>query len=280
MSRFAIVALVIALLTACSGGSAQSGEVTTSVATSPQSPTVAGANQTLPPATLPLQATGEPQRIEFESSDGTRLVGTFWPPAQAPAPGVLLMHWNPGDRSDWMMLAGLLQGVGMAGPSGGSEPRSYAVFAFDFRGHGESGGSSDTDGYLQDANAALALFRSMQGVDPEHIVLIGASIGADAAVAACGDGCIGAISLSPGGYLGTPYAEALNAMGDQPVLCVAAEGDEPARSACEEGESSGVTDYQVQMYEGNAHAMEMFDLADQQPMLLDLIFEWLGMHIS
>ncbi|NDJ34842.1 MAG: hypothetical protein GYB64_09250, partial [Chloroflexi bacterium] len=46
-------------------------------------PTVAG--------TLPLEALA-PERIEFAAEDGTPLVGTYFPPAQPEAPGVVLVH--------------------------------------------------------------------------------------------------------------------------------------------------------------------------------------------
>ena len=228
--------------------------------------------------TLILEDSSMPKRIEFQSSDGTDLVGTFWPTSQPNSPGVLLMHWNPGTRGDWAMLAALLQGAGVAETAAAN--RGFAVFAFDFRGHGESGGTPSQEGYIHDAKAALALFQSLPSVDSNRVVLIGASIGGDAAVDACGTGCIGAISLSPGDYLGVKYADALRAIENRPVLCVAAQGDHPSPETCESGQDIGLPDYQVQYYQGSAHGMALFDITEEEPALVDLIFEWLNAHVS
>ncbi len=284
-----VLATTTALLIGCAGRSqtadqpggqaTQETAATDSAVTIPTETTAEPLpTQTLPPVTLPLVEDAEPQRIKFEAADGTLLVGTYWPPRTTPAPGVLLMHWNPGDRTDWSLLAALLQGQALAEPTE-SARGSYAVFAFDFRAHGESGGSADRSGYLKDAEAALTLLREIPGVNRDRIVLIGASIGADAAVDACSEGCIGAISLSPGGHLGLPYRDALVALGDKPVLCVAGEGDAPSAEACRAGEQAGLSDYQMQVYQGSAHGKELFDLPDQEPALIDLIFEWLAAHV-
>src|SRR5262245_17380011 len=181
----------------CCAANTSSNETSTTAYT----PTSTGATSQAPVTSSGQSA--EPQRIEFKSDDSTDLVGTFWPAPnmQQPATGVLLLHWNPGTRNDWNTLAALLQGMAISNPSSGRD--GYAVFAFDFRGHGESGGSGDDRArYMNDAQAALQLFRTLPGVDKNRIVMIGASIGADAAVDACGEGCIGVISLSPGSFTG------------------------------------------------------------------------------
>jgi dienelactone hydrolase len=188
------------------------------------------------------------------------------------------MHWNPGTREDWAMLAALLQGMALSDPSSGSG--GFPVFAFDFRGHGESGGSSDNAGYLQDAQAALALMQTLPGVDPNRIVLIGASIGADAAVDVCTETCIGAVALSPGSYLGVDFAEAVAAAGSKPILCVASENDGSSADTCRAGDEAAQGAYEIQIYQGSAHAMEMFEGTEDGPALTDLIFAWLAEHVS
>lgn len=274
-----ILTLIIGLLGCTSSGENTDwiAPATASIDQQTQGTAASSATNTLPAVTLQLEQSAEPQEVHFRAGDDTPLAGTFWPPASENAPGLLLMHWNPGSRDDWSTLAGLLQGQGIAAPSG-ADSRSYAVFAFDFRGHGDSAGQQDRAGYLEDAKAALALFRAMPGVDPNRIVLIGASIGADAAVDACGEGCIGAISLSPGDYLGMPYRDALAALGEKPVLCVATESDTTSANACRGGKETGLGDYQMQIYQGNEHGMDLFAIVDQPPALTDLIFEWLRTH--
>ncbi len=68
------------------------------------------------------------KREEFETADGVTLYGTWYPSNQANAPVCLLLHNLGEDRSknEWVALAEKLQKEG------------FAVFTFDFRGHGES----------------------------------------------------------------------------------------------------------------------------------------------
>jgi dienelactone hydrolase len=238
-----------------------------------------------PPTETPQEtpepvAPAGPQRIEFEADDGTPLVGLYWPPTDQPAPGVLLLHWNPGTKEDWIAIATALQAGSASDLAPGVQlEHGYAVFAFDFRGHGESGGPQNREANVGDALTALALFRTLPGVDPEHIAMVGASIGSDAAVDACGEGCVTAVSLSPGGFLGVAYPDAVAALENVPVLCVASEGDGPSPGACRDGEAAAQAEYQVQIYGGSAHGMAMFGVSDQTPPLADLLFEWLQAHL-
>ena len=146
----------------------------------------------------------------------------YYPAAVNPAPVVVLMHWVGGDKNDWIYvgMAAWLQNRGLEIPAApGAMPfdtpypftplpadLSFGVFLFDFRSFGESAPSSlpfSQSGPLweADARAAYARARTLPGVDPDQVVGIGASIGADAVVDACGEGCLGALSLGPGSYL-------------------------------------------------------------------------------
>ncbi len=191
-----------------------------------------------------------PQGIKFEADDGTVLQGTYYPAAANPSPVIILMHWARGDQSDWTEIALWLQNrrgetvngtdASPASISGVLPPLpeelSYAVFTFDFRGFGlsilPSGVSSDPEGWLMDARAAVDTVGGLPGIDPSRRLNIGASIGADGAIDSCAEGCLGVLSLSPGGYLGIPYADAVLNLGDDfpetLVWCLASEGDVPA----------------------------------------------------
>lgn len=209
------------------------------------------------------------QRLEFTSEDGTALVGSYWPGANSPSPGVILMHQQHLDREQWHSVV-----TDIRTESG------YAVLAFDFRGHGESDGQNDDwPGMIGDARAALRFFTTLPGVDPHRIVMMGTGFGADAAVDSCVDGCVGSISLSPGSFLRAPYKEALLALNDKPVLCVAAEDDHPGPKTCRDGVQVGLSDYQTQIYHGRFRGIAMFDIPDQSPNLIELIMEWLAEHI-
>lgn len=238
---------------------------------------VGAAEETGPTPTPEVQAEPpEPRRVEFQSEDGIPLVGVYYPPASAPAPGVLLLHQNRASKEHWVPLIEALRAPSMP---------TYAIFAIDFPGHGESGGSLSDAAALAAARTALSEFRTFDGVDANRVILIGASFGADAAVDVCGEGCIGAVSVSPGGWLGIPYQEALTALREQqdpPVLCIASQQDEPSPSTCKGGETAGLSDYRVHIYDGSAHGNFLFfeETLTPPPPIIDLIVQWLSDHLA
>lgn len=231
-----------------------------SVATDPPVPV------TEPPApSKPLSGLdANPQRVEFQAEDGTNLIGYYYPSKYADAPIVILMHWAGGDLTDWCEIAPWLQNRGDENPSkpercadaGTGLPAgivatwldpswfpamnadaSLAVFAFDFRGYGESGQGAGNE--TKDAKAAFVTAAGLEGVDAAHMIALGASIGADGAPDGCllynqqaGSGCVGALSLSPGSYLGMDYATTVSDLAPLPVWCLTAERDEAALTAC------------------------------------------------
>jgi dienelactone hydrolase len=220
----------------------------------------------------------------------------YYPAAVNPAPVVVLMHWAGGDKNDWVYvgMAAWLQNRGLEVPAApGSLPfdtpypfpplpadRSYAVFLFDFRDFGESAPANQSFSQLAplweaDARAAYARARELEGVDSGRVAGIGASIGADAVVDACGEGCLGALSLGPGSYLVMPYPEAVKIVDEagKLVWCVGAEDDPPAVQACRA--ASGEV-YQSQIYPSGGHAMQLFQVDnDLQPTIDSLIVEFL-----
>ncbi len=224
---------------------------------------------TLTPTVPPLPP--DPQRIEFEAEDGTKLVGYYFPAAVNPAPMVVLMHWAGGDQRDWTQVEMVPWLTNRGAPpklaaravqSNFWPPMpdgvTFGVFTFDYRGFGESGGPKNEfrfTGWLMDSKAAMETARTLPGVDPTRMAAIGASIGADGAVDGCiVEGCLGALSLSPGSYLNVPYKEAVTALDKEgkPVWCLASEGDGESAPTCK---SASGDRYQMFMYPGRAHGM-------------------------
>jgi dienelactone hydrolase len=250
----------------------------------PKSP--AGANTSLAPE-VPLPA--DPQRVEFKSGDGTLLVGTYYPAKSGPAPVIVLFHWLGGGKEDWQDrgLVEWLRHRGLPNPGAPAglypempEGLSFAVFAFDYRGHGESGWiNDDPQGWLLDGLAAIEAARSLPGVDPRRAIAIGASIGADGAVDACGEGCLGALSLSPDGYLNVAYHHAVAALDfeGKPAWCIASVLDK----GCPPRASGG--HYRAVVYPGRFHGMQLLDPGlspNVGRVILDFILECLnhGLH--
>ena len=267
----------------------------TATATRPPAPPQPSDTPPPPPATTappPAAATPAvdmaPQRITFQAEDGTQLVGDYYPAASPNAGLVVLMHQMASSRKIWLQK-GLVdwltnrQAFGQPplqpdarGPAYPALPPSdsYAVFAFDFRGHGESQGRAvEPADYLSDAKAAIEAARSLPGVDPQRVALLGASIGADAAVDACGEGCLGALSLSPGSYLGQPYAGVVAEMSAAglPAYCLAAEGDRESASTCQSAD--GAT-YRRFLYPGSAHGANLL-MSGLDPEVGGVLLEWL-----
>ena len=263
-------------------------------------PALTEAPTAVPPTEAPAETAAEPlpperQPISFEAADGQALEGYYYPAVTNPAPLIVVMHWAPGDASHWTEVAYWLQNRGLGGSADASDPwndpswfpslpeaRSYAVFAFTFRQCGGGGGCQgfEPDGWLEDAEAAMATARELDGVDPDMVVAIGASIGSDGAVDACGEGCRGALALSPGSYLGVPFAEAVSILDGadppRPVWCLAAEGDGESAPTCE-GASGDL--YRSFIYEGSAHGM-MLIRPESEPDVLGLILGFLELTLG
>ncbi|MCI0643043.1 MAG: hypothetical protein L0Y72_06775 [Gemmataceae bacterium] len=101
------------------------------------------------------QAQRPAESVRFESPDGVRLRGLFYPAVGAKSPCVLLVHELGQDsrRRVWKKLAAKMQAEG------------YAVLAFDLRGHGESV-EVDADKFWANAFRNRARVRS---TDPNAI---------------------------------------------------------------------------------------------------------------
>jgi hypothetical protein len=218
------------------------------------------------------------QRITFQAGDGVELVGYYYIAPQPNSPVVILMHqhlssqqeaWPQSELIPWLQNypASSVDAVPTQSAQGKLPPMPpgiyFNVLTFDFRGHGESGGTpvayisaEAQKGYLLDAKAAYAKAREMPNADPARIIGFGASIGADAVVDACGEGCAGAFSISPGSWLGLDWAANASRVtgAGKPVRCMYSFNDGVTGSTCA---SLPVTDlYRIAGYEGKKHGQD------------------------
>lgn len=111
------------------------------------------------------------EEIEFDSSDGTKLVGWLLPRPDA-TETVLVCHGNA-------------ENVAQSSAHLGQTFRSVLnanVFTFDYRGYGKSDGSADEAGVLADAEAALSWLSERTGKPTSEIIVVGHSIGGGPAV--------------------------------------------------------------------------------------------------
>lgn len=295
MKRFLLITWLVIFLAGCGNAVTVTPAALPTETDVPQPQPVATItpqpSPTTPPPTIPAPPP-EPQKVEFQTEDEVTLAGYYYPAAVNPAPVVVLMHWAAGDQTDWLYvgMVSWLQNRGAEIPTPPEqkyfdtpypfpalpESLSFAVFTFDFRGYGESGGGavSERDKYILDARAAYQTAAQLEGVDPALMAGIGASIGADAVVDGC-EICAGALSLGPGDWLGMPYPPAVKAMDDEkkPVLCVAAEDDQIAVDACNAADGQY---YQKQIYPSGEHGMELFRVENNlQPSIEVVILDFL-----
>jgi len=249
-------------------------------------PTVAPEPTTVPEPDFDPQPP-DAQRMEFKASDGAALVGYYYPASVPNAPVVVLMHWAGGDQTDWQNN-GMIDWLQNRGGSGGMqspsqqssiypvmpEGISFAVFTFDFRGFGESSGSFSRDGGLLDAKAAYKFAKTLEGVDAERMAGIGSSIGSDGVVDGCAEGCLGALSLSPGSYLTLTYSDEVKRLDDEkkPVTCIASESDGASFSTCN---SAAGNYYKTVIYPGSDHGDELLQQPNIPEGIGQVIFEWL-----
>lgn len=114
------------------------------------------------------------QSVRLTTQDGVSLAGTYVD-VRSPHGWAVLVHMMPATKESFVPLAAALADAG------------YASLAIDLRGHGASDGGPEgyetfTDQDHQrsalDIDAAAAYVRT-RGADDAHIVLIGASIGAN-----------------------------------------------------------------------------------------------------
>ncbi len=121
------------------------------------------------------------EAVRFASKDGTRLSGWFIPASERADPRaakgtVVHFHGNAQNMtSHWSFLEWL-------------PARGFNVFVFDYRGYGESEGTAETKGVVEDSNAALDYIRSRKDIDPEKLLVFGQSLGGAKAIAVVGGG--------------------------------------------------------------------------------------------
>ena len=248
--------------------------------------------------TNPLPA--DPIIQTFTASDGTELQGTFYPAATTDAPLLVLMHWAPGDQSDWAAIAPWLQNRGLQLDTGNTgepwldsswfpvllEDVTFNVFTFTFRGCEGGCQEFDREGWKLDAEAAMLHIIGIENVDLSKVLTVGASIGADGAAYGCHfynaelGGCLGAFSLSPGGYLTMPYADEValleNELLPRPAWCLYSAGDSESSAACQN--VAGQL-YAATQYEGTAHGMSLIS-PDVDPNPLDELLRFLEMYLD
>lgn len=117
----------------------------------------------------PVKYVPGPDYIEMKAADGVTVVARHWP--------------NPAARHTLFYLHGNYEELGRLGEYIPAFVQAgYAVFAFDYRGYGLSGGTPNEANLYADTRLAYDHLRTKLGVPAERIVLFGYSLGSGPAV--------------------------------------------------------------------------------------------------
>jgi len=107
---------------------------------------------------------GKYEDIQLKASDGVKLHGWFFPGSRREHVAFLVFHGNAGNICHRLHFYETWLELGVS------------VFAFDYRGYGQSEGTPSEDGTYLDGQAAYAWLRQ-RGFAPEDIILLGKSLG-------------------------------------------------------------------------------------------------------
>ncbi|MEM7164037.1 MAG: alpha/beta hydrolase [Planctomycetota bacterium] len=114
-----------------------------------------------------LSSIADSEEVFFESEDGLRLSGAWFPHSAAKG-AIVFCHGNAGNLADRLHIANAWR-----------RQLGYSVFLFDYRGYGKSEGSPSESGLLKDTRAAFAEAARLGSCTP---ILAGRSLGSVPAV--------------------------------------------------------------------------------------------------
>jgi pimeloyl-ACP methyl ester carboxylesterase len=211
--------------------------------------------------------------VSFKATDGAMVYGTLRTPAQPNRPAMLLLHMWGSDRTSWDLFARAAASQG------------FMTLAIDLRGHGDARAAganvvatapeSLVNDILEHDIGSAIDYLVDNGADPDNLVLVGASVGANLALAyASVDTRIQAVVLlSPGEeYRGVAVMPALDAYSHRPLMILATEGDSYSAQTAREMKSAAQSYCELRMYRGTAHGTDILVTIQSA---INQIFLWL-----
>ena len=121
-------------------------------------------------ASFPEAGEGEKWHVvPYETADGVRLAGAYFPPPSPERPILLYFHGNAEAAAQNLPLARSLRSAG------------FGIFLAEYRGYGGLAGSPSENGLYADGEAALTELGRL-GVPPARVVLVGRSLGSGVVV--------------------------------------------------------------------------------------------------
>lgn len=105
-----------------------------------------------------------PGEVALTSADGVK-ISAVWLPRPGVAHTILFSHGNAEDLGYDLPFLYELRGAG------------FQVFGYDYRGYGRSAGHPTEQGLYRDIEAAYTHLTGPLGIAPEHIIVLGRSVG-------------------------------------------------------------------------------------------------------
>ncbi len=197
--------------------------------------------------------------VRLKTRDGVHIVADYYDQGDT---AVILLHQNGKDRHSWTSLIPELMDGG------------YSVLALDFRGHGESDlefdALTDKDYFAMryDLEAAELFLKG------KKIIVIGASIGANAVLTS--KNSIAGVLLSPGLNYRSLNAEKDILTYKHPLLIIASQEDGDSYISAKKLQESH-KNAMLKTYSGMGHGTMMFT---KSPDLPETILEWLDITLK
>jgi pimeloyl-ACP methyl ester carboxylesterase len=245
-------------------------------------PFPAGVEPVEPPGEPPVKPPGEPpgeppclkdmvvEAVEVPAADGLVIRGDLYLPSTGgePSPGVILLHMLNSNRRAWRDFPWTLAG------------ECDVVLAVDLRGHGETSGQNDWVKARDDMQLVIDYLGSRPEVQDGNIALVGASVGANLALAAGAgsDAVRTVVLLSPGiDYAGIKSLEALALYAERPLLMFASEEDTYAADSSRTLDEYAQGEHRLVLFQGAGHGTDMFA---NEPGLHVQIMDWLETYLK
>lgn len=172
------------------------------------------------------------------------LSGLYWEPPHDLSPAVLLLPMLGHGKEDWIPLATQLRKQG------------YGVLALDLREQGRTGPKE----LAADTGAGFMFLRRQKKVDAARIGIIGASIGANAALRYAAEEPLVrlVVLLSPGqNYRGVTTEPAMRDYGARPLLLLGSEEDLSSAPAVHRLAAVAQGATTTKLYPGRAHGTDL-----------------------
>lgn len=213
-----------------------------------------------------------PEKVSFNTEDGVTIVADYYQ-AEGQGPSALLLHMMPATKESWREFAAALLERGFS-----------RVLAIDLRGHGESRKKGDEmldyqefededhQQKMLDVRASVE-WLDEHGVEEQELAVVGASIGANLAIAYGAENYSipAVVALSPGlNYRGVTTVDKMGEYQGRNLYIAASKEDEHSYVTVNRLKEQN-PDVKANTLEDAGHGTTMFE---EKPEFMQEVLEW------